>query len=152
MSSPLFAHLDARRMLFGTVPGVIAFALASAMPTPVIAAETQLTLAQAQRIAIERSHALPAKDYAAIASREMAVAAGQLPDPMLRAGIENLPVSGDERFSLTSDFMTMRSIGVMQEVTRSDKRRWRSERYLREADRSHAERVKCVHQYNAIPP
>ena len=45
----------------------------------------------------------------------MAVAAGQLPDPVLRAGVDNLPVNGPDAFSIGSDFMTMRRIGVMQE-------------------------------------
>ncbi|REM67674.1 TolC family protein, partial [Mycobacterium tuberculosis] len=68
------------------------------------------------------------------ASREMAVAAGQRPDPVLRAGISNLPVNGEDRFSLTRDFMTMRSVGVMQEFTRSDKLSARSARYEKEAE------------------
>ncbi len=74
------------------------------------------------------------------ASREMAVAAGQLPDPTLKAGIENLPVNGADAFSLTRDFMTMRRIGVMQEFTREEKRQLRAERFEREAERSLAEK------------
>ena len=77
-----------------------------------------LTLDDALRLAQERSRQLPAQDAAASAAREMAVAAGQRPDPTLKAGINNLPINGPDRFSLTRDFMTMRSIGVMQEFTR----------------------------------
>jgi hypothetical protein len=40
-----------------------------------------LTLVDAQRIAASRSRQLAAQDRAVFASREMAVAAGQLPDP-----------------------------------------------------------------------
>jgi outer membrane protein TolC len=59
---------------------------------------------------------------------------------VLRAGVDNLPVNGSDRFSLTNDFMTMRRIGVMQEITRADKRQSRSERFEREAEKSLAEK------------
>src|SRR3979409_1100457 len=69
------------------------------------AAENALTLPEAQRLATERSRHLAAQDSAVFASREMAVAAGQLPDPTLKAGIESLPVNGPDAGSLTRDFM-----------------------------------------------
>ena len=103
-------------------------------------AQAPLTLSEAQRLAAERSRQLSAQDSAALASREMAVAAGQLPDPTLKAGIENLPVNGPDAFSLTRDFMTMQRIGVMQEFTRAEKRQLRAERFEREAERSLAEK------------
>ena len=53
-----------------------------------------LTLQDAQRRAVERSRQVVAQDAAVLASREMSVAAGQLPDPVLKAGIDNLPVNG----------------------------------------------------------
>jgi len=99
-----------------------------------------LTLAQAQRLAVERSLQLVAGTATIQSAREMAVAAAQHPDPVLRLGIENLPVEGSDRFSTTRDFMTMRRVGVMQEFTRADKRQLRGERYAREADKGEAER------------
>ncbi len=102
---------------------------------------TELTLNRALRLAQDRSLQLPARDAAAAASRDMAVAAGQRPDPVLKASITNLPVDGADRFSLTRDFMTMRSIGVMQEFTREDKRKARSARFEREADVAEADRT-----------
>ncbi|MEP7205749.1 MAG: TolC family protein [Casimicrobiaceae bacterium] len=104
------------------------------------AAPTPLTLAEAQRVAVERSRQLAAQDMDATAARASAVAAGQLPDPVLKAGIQNLPVDGVDRFSLTRDFMTMQSVGVMQEFTRADKRAARVRRFEREADKARAER------------
>jgi outer membrane protein TolC len=104
------------------------------------AAEAPLTLAEAQRRAVERSGQLAAQDFAVSASHDMAVAAGQLPDPVLKAGIDNLPVNGPDRLSLTSDFMTQRRIGVMQEVTRADKRRLRAERFERDAEKAIAQK------------
>ncbi|MFD2274051.1 TolC family protein [Undibacterium arcticum] len=104
------------------------------------AADVPLTLARAQRLAIERSRQLAAQDYAATASRELAVAAAQLPDPVLKVGIDNLPVNGQDRFSATNDFMTMRRIGVTQEITRADKRQLRAARFQREADKAVVEK------------
>ena len=101
-------------------------------------AQQALTLDQALRAAQERSRQLVAQDSAASASREMAIAAGQLPDPTLKAGVNNLPINGPDRFSLTRDFMTMRSIGVAQEITRSDKLKARSARFGREAEAAEA--------------
>jgi len=99
-----------------------------------------LSLLEALRLAEQRSRQLPAQDAAAEAARQMAVAAGQRPDPVLKAGINNLPINGADRFSLTGDFMTMRSIGVMQEWTRADKLRARSARFEREAEAAQAQR------------
>jgi outer membrane protein TolC len=99
-----------------------------------------LTLDEALRLAQERSRQLPAQDAAAAAAREMAVAAGQRPDPVLKAGVNNLPINGPDRFSLTNDFMTMRSVGVMQEFTRGDKLKARAARFEREAEAAQASR------------
>lgn len=110
------------------------------------AAETPLTLAAALQLATSRSRQLAAQDAAVDASREMAVAAAQLPDPVLKIGIDNLPVAGAVRFSPGNDFMTMRRIGVMQEITREDKRQSRAERYLRSAEKSAAEKSVTVAQ------
>lgn len=103
------------------------------------AASQSMTLEQAQRQAVERSRQLAAQESAVVAAREMAVAAAQLPDPVLKAGVDNLPVSGPDRYRLGADFMTMRRIGLMQELTNSDKRRWRAVRFEREAERGRAE-------------
>lgn len=104
-------------------------------------AQQALTLDQALRAAQDRSRQLVAQDSVASASREMAIAAGQLPDPTLKAGINNLPINGPDRFSLTRDFMTMRSIGVAQEITGSDKLKARSARFDREAETAEAARA-----------
>jgi len=100
-----------------------------------------LTLDDALRLAQERSRQLPAQDAAVRAARQMAVAAGQRPDPTLKAGINNLPLNGPDRFTVGNDFMTMRSVGVMQEFTRDEKRTARSARFDREADVAEASRA-----------
>jgi outer membrane protein TolC len=60
------------------------------------------------------------------ASSEAVISAGQLPDPMLKAGVDNLPVNGPQRFTIGQDFMTMRRIGIEQEWVSPEKRRLRS--------------------------
>ena len=108
------------------------------------AEHTALTLGQAQQAALARSRLVAAQDFAISASRDMAIAAAQRPDPVLKFGIDNLPVSGSDRFSVTRNFMTMRRVGVMQELTRSDKRIARSEKYGRMADKSAAEKTVAI--------
>ena len=109
-------------------------------------AQAPLTLAEALRIAETRALSVSALDAASRASRELAVSAGQLPDPVLRAGVDNLPINGPDAFSLDRDFMTMRRIGLMQEYVSSAKRNARQQReelevrrWSAEADMSRAE-------------
>jgi outer membrane protein TolC len=111
-----------------------------------VASEFQntLSLEDAQRLAVDRSRQLAGEDAAVHASREMAISAAQNPDPVLRLGIENLPVDGSDSFSISRDFMTMRRIGVMQELTRDAKRQLRGERYEREADKGLAQKSETL--------
>ena len=127
----------------GKPPGCLNLAgvgLAFVLSTSNVLAQTPLALQEAQRRAVDRSRMLAARDSAAAASREMALAAGQLPDPVATLGVNNLPIDTSDRFSFTRDFMTMRSIGVMQEFTRADKREARAARFEREAEKSLAEK------------
>lgn len=122
---------------------VAAAVWAAILISPAWAAEP-LTLLEAQGLAVARSQQLVAANASIAASREMAVAAGQLPDPVLKFGIENLPVNGPDRLSLSRDFMTMRRIGLSQEVPGGQKRQLRAERYEREASRTYAERLLVI--------
>lgn len=142
MLSPQFAHFRARADLFRAWSTIgLALALLAAAPAAPAQPQSQpLTLAQAQQLAVARSRQLNAQDHAATAAQAMAVAAGQLPDPVLKVGVDNLPVGGADRLSLGSDFMTMRRVGLSQELTSADKLRWRSARLEREADKAHAEK------------
>ncbi|KRB79519.1 TolC family protein [Noviherbaspirillum sp. Root189] len=90
-----------------------------------------LTLNEALQLSLQRSSLPKAAEAAVQASREAAVKAGQLPDPMLKVGIENLPVNGADRWSTTQDFMTMRRVGIEQQWVSSDKRAARSDRAQR---------------------
>jgi len=132
------AHGLLRAVVLTMVVGTLAHANSG------LAVEPSLTLAEAQHRAVEHSHQIPAQDAAIAASRDMAVAAGQLPDPMLRFGIDNLPVDGADQFSLTRDFMTQRRIGLSQEFTRSEKRQLRAQRYELEAEKTLAEKTATI--------
>lgn len=61
------------------------------------------------------------------AARHATVPAGELPDPKLVLGLDNVPVEGDDRFSTGEDFMTMQRVGLMQEFTSGAKRKARTE-------------------------
>src|SRR5258706_9358549 len=67
----------------------MALALCASIVGPHAQAQPSLSLDEALRLAQERSRQLPAQDAATAAAREMAVAAGQWPDPTLTAGINN---------------------------------------------------------------
>jgi len=140
MPSPFSAHSTARIFRLRIAPKA---ALALSFLAAVHAAQATpqpLTLGQAQQRAAVHSRLLGAQDQAIIAANEMAVAAGQRPDPVLKVGIDNLPASGPDRLGLGNDFMTMRRIGVSQELTRADKLRWRSARYQIEGDKAQAQK------------
>lgn len=95
-----------------------------------------LSLQNALHLAEQRSQALLAQDASSQASLELAIEAGQFPDPMLELSVNNLPVNGSMAFSPTEDFMTMHSIGISQTFTGNDKRRARANVFERKADKS----------------
>jgi outer membrane protein TolC len=97
------------------------------------ASEPVLSLHEAVQVATGRALSPAAATATAQAARERAVAAAQRPDPVLRLSLDNVPVEGADRFSTTRDFMTQRSISLMQTFTRDEKRNARAERYEREA-------------------
>ena len=77
---------------------------------------------QALQLAEQRSAALAARQATADGAQQARTAAGQLPDPKLAVGVENFPVSGPDRFSWNRESMTMRRVGVMQDVPNAAKR------------------------------
>ncbi|MGQ0652305.1 MAG: TolC family protein [Betaproteobacteria bacterium] len=93
-----------------------------------------LTLDAAVRAGEAQSPRLLAQRHALGAAEEQTGRASELPDPKLRFGIENLPVSGAERFRHDRDFMTARALGVMQEFPNSAKREARGSRAQRMRD------------------
>ena len=99
-----------------------------------------LTLNAALRRAEQNAPQLDATRHAMRANQAMAVAARELPDPQLTLGIDNVPVDGPDRGSLTRDFMTQRRIGVMQQYISQDKRALKADTFLANAQRDAATR------------
>lgn len=97
-----------------------AVAMAAAL-LPVLCGAAPLTLDQALELAVQRSESARAARAGVTSAAEAAQAAGQLPDPVLRAGVDNLPISGTDRFS-SRDSMTMKRIGISQEWLSAEKR------------------------------
>lgn len=125
--------------------GLVACALLGAPPSSAGGPDVApLTLSAALVLAEERSRALVAQDHVAAAARDRAVSAGRLPDPVLRLSLDNVPVDGPMRYSLSDDFMTMRSVGITQTLTGADKRAARSARFEREADAAVGERLRAL--------
>lgn len=71
-----------------------------------------LSLAEAERLAVERDAVLRQLQSESVAMRERAVAEGQWMDPKLKFGAVNVPV---DSFSLDAEDMTMLEVGVSQE-------------------------------------
>lgn len=120
---------------------LIGAALAAALSSPLFVLAqpaSPLTFAQALALAQRESPGLAAQRHALGAAEAAVVPASQLPDPKLTLGIDNLPVDGPDRWSLTRDFMTMRRIGVMQDFPREEKLRLRGERAQAEAAKESA--------------
>lgn len=89
---------------------------------PALTEGASLSLEQAVDQAVQRSATTRAAQAGTLSAAEAARVSGQLPDPVLSAGIDNLPVTGRDRLSTTADSMTMKRIGVSQEWLSADKR------------------------------
>ena len=98
-----------------------------------------LSLEDALRLSEMQSPRLAAQRHALAAAGEQVGRASELPDPKLRLGIDNLPVTGAGRYRYDQDFMTQRSIGLTQEFPNEAKREARGLR---------AEAVRVVEQAN----
>nr|WP_246483605.1 TolC family protein [Paenacidovorax monticola] len=81
-----------------------------------------LEFGEALQIAEQHSPRTAAQRLQIEAADTARKAAGTLPDPKLSVGIENLPVSGMDRWSLTRESMTMQRLALMQEVPNQAKR------------------------------
>lgn len=80
------------------------------------AVESPLTLEVAVQRGVTLAPSLTARNADIDAMHEEAARAGQLPDPSLTFGVSNYPVTDPGAFSLRSDTMTMRTVGVMQTI------------------------------------
>ena len=81
-----------------------------------------LTFQGALATALRDTPVLRANTAQVDAARYSVTPAGELPDPKLALGIDNLPIQGQDRYSLTLDSMTMRRIGISQDIPNGAKR------------------------------
>jgi outer membrane protein TolC len=91
-----------------------------------LATSAGLSFDETTRLAREQAPALQAQRSTLDGAQALLPAAATLPDPRLIVGLDNLPVTGADRFSTTADFMTMQRIGLMQEVPNTAKREARA--------------------------
>lgn len=73
-----------------------------------------LTFDRALLLALRESPEMQAESARVEAARQAEGPADALPDPTLILGLDNVPIEGPDRYSLSSDFMTMQRIGVTQ--------------------------------------
>ena len=93
-----------------------------------------LSLEDALRAGEQQSPRLAAQRFSLTAVEQQVGRAAELPDPRLRFGIENLPVTTGDKFRYDRDFMTMRAVGLMQDFPNEAKRAARGVRAERARD------------------
>ena len=98
----------------------------------------RLGLAEAETLALATDPALPRHEALARAEEEVAVAAAQLPDPVLKLGLLNFPT---DTLSRTQEPMTQIRLGLQQRIPRGDSREIAADRRLTMAEVQRAERA-----------
>ncbi|MEO7773869.1 MAG: TolC family protein [Steroidobacteraceae bacterium] len=97
------------------------------LPSAGFAQDAALSLDEAIALALQQAPEISAGEAGLMSAQSMLRSAGRLPDPQLIAGIDNLPANGPDSYSLTSDFMTMRKVGLAQNFPNATKRRLQRE-------------------------
>lgn len=83
-----------------------------------------LSIEEVEQMALSNDPGINAIESSQLALDEMAVAARQLPDPMLKMGLMSVPT---DTFSLSQQGMTQPQLGLVQEFPRGHSRSLRSE-------------------------
>ena len=81
-----------------------------------------LSFNDALALALREAPALSVNVAQVDAARQATIPAGELPDPKLAFGLDNLPIEGANRYRLNRDVMTMRRIALMQDFPNRAKR------------------------------
>lgn len=98
-----------------------------------------LSLDDALMLAERNAPSLLAQSEKISAAKNAAIPAGELPDPKLNLGLQNIPIEGDDRWTTQRDGMSMQMVGLMQEVPNRDKREARIETAQAAVERANAE-------------
>jgi outer membrane protein, heavy metal efflux system len=104
-------------------------------------AENPLTLDEAVQLATQNQPLLQSLDDAAASSHQAAIAEGQLPDPKIKFGVTNLPVTNSNAFHIDREDMSMLNIGISQEMVSANKREIASDLMEAEGDQFHTEQL-----------
>jgi len=116
MSSPHFDAALSRSLWWHAILGLLLSILS-------LGSQAQsLTFNKALATAVGDTPALRANVAQVDAARYSVTPAGELPDPKLAFGIDNLPIQGQDRYSLNKDSMTMQRIGISQDIPNGAKR------------------------------
>lgn len=103
-----------------------------------VAAADPLTFAEAIGRASADAPSVAARRADVESARLLVKPAGELPDPQLALGVQNLPITGNDRFEFNRDFMTMQNVGIMQDVPSGQKREARTAAASANAETSRA--------------
>lgn len=105
-------HVNCHRLAVWAISLVAAFPLQAA----------PLSFERALNLATQGAPTLTASQTKVDSARAAVIPAGELSDPKLAVGVENFPIGGPDRYSMTGDFMTMQRIAYMQDVPNRSKR------------------------------
>ncbi len=106
------------------------------IPADHAGAVTPLTLDEAVQLALANQPLLASQQADITVAEKNAVAAEQLPDPKLKVGLNDLPVTGSDAFSVRRDNFTEFKVGISQDFPRVEKRRLRGAMSQLEAQRN----------------
>jgi outer membrane protein TolC len=116
----------------GLLPAFIASAAVLLWSTSAVAQHhTPLTLAEAEDLALDNEPGMAALNARAEALEERSIAAGQLPEPTLRVGINNFPIGAG---GFSTEGMTHAAVGLRQAFPRGESRHLSGLRHTSQAD------------------
>jgi outer membrane protein, heavy metal efflux system len=81
-----------------------------------------LDLPETLALAQSQAPSLAARRHDLAAAKSAAIAAGRLPDPKLRVGLDSFPISGPAAGRFGPESMTQASVGLMQEMPSGERR------------------------------
>jgi outer membrane protein TolC len=103
--------------------------------TPIAAAAQEITLTEAERLALEQAPTLARARANTSASAERTVYEGRLPDPQFTTGFVNVPTNS---YNLRQDDMTMTTVGIRQSFPPGETLALKSRRAEKELTREEA--------------
>ncbi|MBI3437872.1 MAG: TolC family protein, partial [Proteobacteria bacterium] len=115
-----------------------AWLLCCAIGLAPVAHAQPLSLSDAVAHAGTQAPSVTAATAAADGARRTITPSGQLPDPQLVLGLQNIPIEGADRYRLNRDQMTMQTVGVMQDMPNPWKLAARTDVARADAERAEA--------------